>query len=216
MKCLLVDDHGLIRDALAMLISQRSPDTSLRFAATLAEAQAALLREPDIDLVLLDLQLPDSRGTATVKAIRFCSPSARVVVLSAEDHAGIAQDCTLAGATCFIPKRADFLALDTTLAAILQTHTSPNHPASDALSDIAEPVAPKTNSLGLTQRQIDVLSLMIEGQANKVIARKLNLSESTVKTHVQAIFERLGVKTRTQAVVAAAKRGWSLPHDSQS
>lgn len=205
MKCLLVDDHGLIRDALAMLILQRCPDVPLRFAASLTEAQNALRTEPDIDLVLLDLQLPDSRGVATVSAI--CrSTQARVVVLSAEEHAGIAQDCTQAGAAGFIPKRADFSALDAALAAILQTET--------ASTVVLAPDPTDDDMLGLTHRQVDVLRLLIEGKSNKLIARELDLSESTIKTHVQAIFERLGVKTRAQAVVAAAKRGWRLTTDA--
>jgi two-component system, NarL family, nitrate/nitrite response regulator NarL len=207
MKCLLVDDHGLIRDALAMLILQRCPDVPLRFAASLAEAQDALRAEPDIDWVLLDLQLPDSRGVATVSAICDCTHTARVVVLSAEEHAGIAQDCAQAGAVGFIPKRADFSALDAALAAILQPNLSPAPP-----SQAAEPA--EDDMLGLTHRQVDVLRLLIEGKSNKLIARALDLSESTIKTHVQAIFERLGVKTRAQAVVAAAKRGWRLTSDA--
>lgn len=207
MKCLLVDDHGLIRDALAMLILQRCPDVPLRFAASLAEAQDVLRTEPDIDWVLLDLQLPDSRGVATVSAICDCTQTARVVVLSAEEHAGIAQDCTQAGAVGFIPKRADFSALDAALAAILQPDLTPAPP-----SQAPEPT--EDDMLGLTHRQVDVLRLLIEGKSNKLIARALDLSESTIKTHVQAIFERLGVKTRAQAVVAAAKRGWRLTSDA--
>lgn len=207
MKCLLVDDHGLIRDALAMLISQRCPDVPLRFAASLAEAQDALRTEPDIDLVLLDLQLPDSRGVATVSAVRHCTHTAQVVVLSAEENASIAQDCTQAGAVGFIPKRADFSALDAALAAILQPDLAPALP-----SQAPEPT--EDDMLGLTHRQVDVLRLLIEGKSNKLIARALDLSESTIKTHVQAIFERLGVKTRAQAVVAAAKRGWRLTSDA--
>ncbi|ASM77699.1 hypothetical protein VITFI_CDS1921 [Vitreoscilla filiformis] len=206
MKCLLVDDHGLIRDALAMLISQRCPDVPLRFAASLAEAQDALRTEPDIDLVLLDLQLPDSRGVATVSAVCHCTHTAQVVVLSAEEHASIAQDCARAGAVGFIPKRADFSALDAALAAILQPDL--------ALAPSQAPEPAEDDMLGLTHRQVDVLRLLIEGKSNKLIARALDLSESTIKTHVQAIFERLGVKTRAQAVVAAAKRGWRLTSDA--
>ncbi len=207
MKCLLVDDHGLIRDALAMLILQRCPDVPLRFAASLAQAQEALRAEPDIDLVLLDLQLPDSHGVATVSAICRCTHTARVVVLSAEEHTGIAQACAQAGAADFIPKRADFSTLDAALASILraQSPTTAQPP----------PDAPDSDEmLGLTHRQVDVLRLLIEGKSNKLIARELDLSESTIKTHVQAIFERLGVKTRAQAVVAAAKRGWRLTTDA--
>ncbi|MDE2081394.1 MAG: response regulator transcription factor [Burkholderiales bacterium] len=209
MKCLLVDDHALVRDALALLIAVEHPGVDLRHAGRLREALAALQREPDVELVLLDLALPDSEGLATLAALRHAAPVARTVILSADDRPETVLAAIEAGAAGFIPKATESrqlrLALGTVLGGgvyvpattLAQQPPPANQPAS-------------AERLGLTPRQAEVLWMLIGGHSNKRIARSLALSPSTVKSHLEAIFERLQVNSRTQAVVAAARLGLRL------
>ena len=215
LKCLLVDDHVLIRDALSMLINMRHPQVKLSSAGRLGDALATLAADPEISLVLLDLQLPDSRGIDTLRQLREAAPDPRVIVLSADDSRDTVMSAIDAGAAGFIPKRADFAVLDNALRTILEGGVF--IPPGMQLGESPEAVRgthPNDPSLGLTTRQLDVFRLLIEGKSNKQIARVLALSESTVKTHLQAIFERLGISTRAQAVVVAAREGWQLPPPS--
>ena len=209
MKCLLVDDHALVRDALALLIALQHPDVDLRHAGRLREALSVLGAEPDVDLVLLDLDLPDSTGLATLQAIRDASPDVRTVVLSADDRPETVLAAIDAGAAGFIPKATESRQLREALATVLRGGV---HVPAVALAASPAPLGQpgSTEHLGLTLRQIDVLRMLVDGRSNKLIARELDLSPSTVKTHLEAIFQRLHVNSRTQAVVAAARLGLSL------
>lgn len=202
MKCLLVDDHALIRDALVLLIALDHPRVDLRHAASLAQACALLAAEPDIRLVLLDLALPDSQGLATLQRLRAAAPTVRVVVISADERPETVLSVLDAGAAGFIPKTTESNLMRSALATVITggVHVPlANSPAA------AEPM--EADRLGLTPRQVDVLRMLVDGRSNKSIARALDLSPSTVKTHLEAIFHRLQVSSRTQAVVAAARLG---------
>jgi DNA-binding NarL/FixJ family response regulator len=209
MKCLLVDDHALVRDALALLIALHHPEVDLRHAGRLREAGALLEAEPDIDLVLLDLALPDSAGLATLASVREAAPATRTVVLSGDDRPETVLAAIDAGAAGFIPKATESRLLREALATVLRggVYVPPLAPAASA----GAPQQPASaEQLGLTPRQIDVLRMLVDGRSNKLIARALALSPSTVKTHLEAIFQRLRVNSRTQAVVAAARLGLRL------
>lgn len=208
MKCLLVDDHAMFRDALSLLIAMQHPGVELRPASRLDEALAVLGSQDPPALVLLDLSLTDSAGLQTLLRVRDASPQSRVIVLSADDRPETVLAAIDAGAAGFIPKTADAGVLQHALAVVLAggVYVPPmtlllggGAPAAEAPRDAA--------SLGLSPRQVDVLRLLIAGHSNKVIARRLEISPSTVRTHVEALFERLGAHNRTQAVVAAARLG---------
>jgi len=209
MKCLLVDDHALVRDALALLIALHHPDVDLRHAGRLHEARAVLDDERDVDLVLLDLSLPDSGGLATLHTVRKLAPEARIVVLSADERPETVLAAIDTGAAGFIPKSTESRRLREALATVLNGGV---HIPAIALASAPAPDAQPASAqqLGLTPRQVDVLRMLVGGRSNKLIARALELSPSTVKTHLEAIFERLRVKSRTQAVVAAARLGLRL------
>jgi len=209
MKCLLVDDHALVRDALALLIALQHPDVDLRHAGRLGEARAVLEAEPDVDLVLLDLALPDSAGLDTLRALREAAPDARTVVLSADDRPETVLAAIDGGAAGFIPKATESRLLREALATVLRGGVYV--PAVALAANPAPQGQPaSTEHLGLTQRQIEVLRMLVDGRSNKLIARELDLAPSTVKTHLEAIFQRLRVNSRTQAVVAAARLGLRL------
>lgn len=204
MKALLIDDHTLFRDALGLLIGARFPELQLLAAGTLAGALATLAAHPDLRLVLLDLNLPDSQGLASIARLRGAAPLARLVVLSADDRPETVEQAIEQGACGFVPKTAHGDMLSQALRITLDggVYLPPGSTVS-VVPPAAAAVTPQ--ALGLSPRQADVLRLLIEGQANKQICRVLDLSESTVKTHLAAVFRRLDVNTRTQAVLAAAR-----------
>ncbi len=205
MKALLVDDHAMFREGVSLLISVRFPGVELLHAGTLAQARAQLARHTDLDVILLDLGLPDSSGLGALTRLREEAPEQRIVVLSADDTPATVHGAIEQGAAGFIPKTAEGKLLEEALRVVLdggvfvpRSVTGPPSPK------------PEVDALGLSPRQLEVLRLLIEGAPNKRICRELSLAESTVKTHMQEIFRRLDVNNRTQAVIAAAKMGLRL------
>jgi len=212
MKTLLVETHALYREGLVLLITQSFPELELLQAGDIAEALAQLERHPDLDLLLLDLELPDAEGTRGLLQIRERAPEVAVVVLAGDTPAGVALDAIEAGAAGFIPKTSPAGVMREALRRVLDGGVylpPPLHVPRTAAEDVGAEAAPATAGAlaGLTPRQRDVLGLLIEGKTNKLICRELELSESTVKTHLASIFRRLGATSRTQAVVAAARMG---------
>ncbi|MDP1535070.1 MAG: response regulator transcription factor [Rubrivivax sp.] len=204
MKALLIDDHTLFRDALGLLIGARFPALRLLQAGDLAGGLAELALHPDVRLILLDLNLPDSQSPASIERLREKVPLARLVVLSADDRAETVEHAIELGACGFVPKTARG---DTLMQALQVTLDGGDFLPPSALPTAAQPLPRQAASLGLSPRQTDVLRLLIEGLSNKLICRELVLSESTVKTHLAAVFRQLDVNTRTQAVLAAARLG---------
>jgi len=220
MKTLLVDDHTLFREGLAMLISHGFPDVRLHQAGDIAEALALLRDGGDFELVLLDLGLPDSAGMQGLQQVRDQAPGATVVVLSADETPETVLAAIDAGAAGFVPKTAKAGVMQAALRVVLaggvylppsvlghaRGEPTPVPKAAEVVADDPEATGPG----GLSPRQADVLRLLVAGKPNKLICRELDLAESTVKTHLAAIFRKLDVTSRTQAVVAAARLGLVL------
>lgn len=211
MKILLVDDHALFRDGVALLLRELDPAVQAVHAADVAAALAALDASADIDLILLDAILPGMQELQALELLRERHPDVPLVMLSSqEDQATVLRSIQL-GAMGFIPKSASselmFEALRTVLARGIYVPPL-------SLSDVAlsAPARPRTRpaELGLTPRQTQVLWLILEGKSMKSIARELGLSHNTAKTHVSAVLRALAVTTRTQAIVAANRIGLVL------
>jgi DNA-binding NarL/FixJ family response regulator len=215
MHTLLVDDHSLFREGLALLITQGFAGLTLRQAGDITEALSQLDRHPDLQLVLLDLTLPDAAGTSGLLRVRQRAPHVAVVVLSADATPDTVIAAIDAGAAGFIPKTARSGVMLEALRTVLGGGVYlPPAALLDRGADYsalpADPGPPSPELPGLTRRQLDVLRLLIEGKSNKLICRELELSESTVKTHLASVFRHLGASSRTQAVVAAARLGLRL------
>jgi len=207
MKLLIVDDHTLFRDGLALLMGLEFPQVELLQAGSLAQAQETLARHPDTRLVLLDLGLPDASGLDGLARLRSASDEVPCVVLSAEESPTVVLAALDAGAAGFIPKTTQS---DTMLAALRTILAGGVYLPPCVTGEAVVPALVREPLAGLSDRQMDVLRLLVEGKSNKLICRDLGLSESTVKTHLSAIFRRLGVSSRTQAVVTASRLGLRL------
>ncbi len=214
MRILLVDDHALFRDGVALLLRELDPAVQVWHAANVAEALASLDGGTDIDLILLDFILPGMHGLQALETMRERHPGVPIVMLSSqEDQVTVLRSIQL-GAMGFIPKSASssqmFEALRTVLA-----HGIYIPPLSLASIALPVPTQPHTSpaELGLTARQTQVLRLILEGKPMKLIARELGLSQNTAKTHVSAVLRALAVTTRTQAIVAASRMGLVLRDD---
>ena len=208
MNVLLIDDHALFRDALVLLFEHHLREFRLLEAESIGHAVEVAREHGDIALVLLDLGLPDSQGMASLAALRAALPEPTVVVLSADARRETIVAAIDAGAAGFVPKTARGTVLADALRTVLDGGV---YLPAEALAP-AEAGTPDAAVIdALSPRQVQVLQLLLQGKSNKLICRALDLSESTVKTHLIAVFRRLEVNNRTQAVLAAARMGLRLP-----
>jgi DNA-binding NarL/FixJ family response regulator len=159
----------------------------------------------DVDLILLDLSMPGVRGFSGLMYLRAQYPSVPVVVVSANDDPSVIRRCMDFGASGFIPKTLDIDGMRKAIASVLKGGVwTPPDIDLDAGTD-AETAELMGRLATLTPQQVRVLMMLSEGLLNKQIAYELSVSEATVKAHVSAILQKLGVESRTQAVIAAAK-----------
>ena len=203
MTCVLIaDDHPLFRTALRQAVSESVEGCELREAADLPAVLATLAAEPDIDLVLLDLNMPGSQGLSGLAALRGQHPGVAVLVVSAHDEARTVRRVLDHGAAGFIAKSASPAEIGEAVRTVLACGTW--LPPSLEQAVAALPADPADTDLAarlarLTEQQYRVLTLLGEGLLNKQIADRLSIQERTVKAHVTAIFEKLSVRNRTQA-----------------
>lgn len=212
MILLLVDDHALFREGLKFLLRGLDDELVIDEAESCAAATARQ-GQFSYDLILLDLNLPGVGGLEALAAMRAAYPQTPVVVLSGEDDPRTIRATIEQGAMGFVPKSSTPEILIQALKLILARGV---YLPVSALDGEAVPVphAARESSAavlaGLSARQLEVLRCVIQGQPNKLIARNLALSESTVKAHLSAVFRALGAHNRTEAVYAAAKLGLKL------
>ena len=205
MKLIVVDDHPLILEALERYLASAEPHWTLVTAATRDDALRELAMHPDCDAVLLDLALPGTRGLAFLVELRHDRPRLPIVVLSATHDRATIDGALAAGARGFVAKRADAAEV----VAAVKLALRGGRPVANASDPRSRPAGtwPIGFPINFTQRQSDVLRLLVQGKPNKLICRDLALSEGTVKVHVSAILKALNVHTRTQAIVELARRG---------
>jgi len=204
-RLLIADDHPLYRGALREAVTGLFERIDIAEAGTFNEVTELLERGSEVDLVLLDLTMPGVRGFSGLMYLRAQYPSVPVIVVSANDDPAAIRRCMEFGASGFIPKTLGVEVMRDAISRILSggVWTPPDVDLS-AGSD-AETAALMTRMTTLTPQQVRVLMMLSEGLLNKQIAYQLGVSEATVKAHVSAILQKLGVESRTQAVIAAAK-----------
>lgn len=211
MKILSIEDHELIREGLQLMLMELAEDVEVLSAANYQQAEAFVAQSPDLDLVLLDISLPDIDGFIALEKLTEKLPNTPIVMLSAsESHSDIKR--ALNGlAQGYIPKsyhgKLMLSAIRVVLAGgtyipptLLQAQNTDQQTRHSQLS-------PRRTKRALTKRQQDVLSLLIKGKSNKVISRDLNMAVNTVGIHISAIFKVLNVNNRTEAAFKASQLG---------
>lgn len=212
MNVLIVDDHPLFREGVGLLLVQTDASIQPHYASTIGEALTFILARSDIDLILLDLGLPDGGGVTGLQRVRRACETVPVVILSAANDPRLILDCLDQGAMGFLTKSSP----TTVFRAALQLIALGNvYVPPEALSAISSGIQSSTSCTEATpmfsSREAAVLNALLEGQPNKVIARRLGITEQTVKFHVSNILKSLKVQNRTQAVIAAARMGLRIP-----
>jgi DNA-binding NarL/FixJ family response regulator len=204
-RLVIADDHPLFRGALREAISGLLEKVDIAEAGTFEQMAELLERGGDVDLVLLDLTMPGVRGFSGLMYMRAQYPSVPVIVVSANDDPAAIRRCMEFGASGFIPKTLGVDAMRAAISRILSggVWTPPDVDLSAGSNTEAASLMARMATL--TPQQVRVLMMLSEGLLNKQIAYQLGVSEATVKAHVSAILQKLGVESRTQAVIAAAK-----------
>jgi DNA-binding NarL/FixJ family response regulator len=204
-RIIIADDHPLVRGALRQAVASAVPGSAIVECGDLDELTKELEQNHDADLVLLDLAMPGVRGFSGLMYLRAQHPGVPVVVVSGNEDRTVMRRCIDFGASGFIPKTTEMDAMRTAIRNVLDggTWTPPDvdlsTPADRDTADIVRRLS------SLTPQQVRVLMMLSEGLLNKQIAYELSVSEATVKAHVSAILQKLGVESRTQAVIAASK-----------
>ena len=202
-RILIVDDHSVVREGLRIFLGRDSELEIVDEAADGAEAiEKARRLRPDV--VLMDLLIPVIDGISATSIIRRESPETRVIALTSVLDSALVTGSIRAGAVGYLLKDAEANELRTVIKAVAagQVQLSPQV-SSYLLRELQEPVKPTT----LTDREAQVLSLLAQGKSNKEIASYLQIAEDTVKSHIRHILTKLGVQSRTQAVILAIRQG---------
>lgn len=215
MKVLLVEDHELFRDGVTLILEALDDDIEILWRGTTAGVHELIEQGEQLDLVLLDYNLPDGNGLDCLQFVLSHNPETPAILLSAEQDSNLIQSALAAGAKGFITKTSSskvmLSAIQLVLSGGLYVPPEMLNPSSQTPAAASRPTTSST-PLGvntssrqhqLTGRQKEVLIEMVKGLSNKEIARELNMSPSTVKVHVAAILRELEVKNRTQAVTYA-------------
>jgi DNA-binding NarL/FixJ family response regulator len=205
-KILVADDHPLIREAFRHLLAELEPGVTVLEAGDCDGTCRLIEQNHDLDLVLLDLRLPGAVGLTTLEKMRATHPALPVVVVSAVEDPGTVRGVLARGAMGFIPKSSSHDVMQNALRLVL---AGGRYLPPEILSrpDGAAALPSSLDEMHLTDRQREVLALMIQGKSNKLICRELSLAEATVKIHVTAILRALKVASRAQAIVAVNQLG---------
>jgi DNA-binding NarL/FixJ family response regulator len=204
-RLVIADDHPLFRGALREAVVGLLPRVDVAEAGTFDELVELLERGGEVDLVLLDLTMPGARGFSGLMYMRAQFPGVPVIVVSANDDPAAIRRCMEFGASGFIPKTLGVGSMRGAISRILSGGVWTPPDVDLAAGSDAEAAELMARMATLTPQQVRVLMMLSEGLLNKQIAYQLGVSEATVKAHVSAILQKLGVESRTQAVIAAAK-----------
>ena len=198
-RVLIADDHAVVREGLVAILNRQDDLIVVGEAANGREALEQW-RKHQPDITLMDLRMPEMSGVAAIDAIRAEDDQALIIVLTTYDSDEDVYRAMRAGAKAYVLKDAHREELLDCIRCVCrgQMFVSP---------EVAAKLASRISEEELTNRELEILTLLAEGKSNKLIARELNISEGTVKTHVKSILEKLDATSRTEAVAVAARRG---------
>lgn len=209
MKLLIVDDHPVLRDGLTALLQHANPGTTVLQARNASEGLSLADGCADLDVILLDLEMPGMKGLEALSEFGRKRPDVPVIVLSSSEDARDVRQSLASGALGYVPKSASQQVLLSAIRLVLNgdVYVPPLILDDGSLSAARIQGGKNERASLLTQRQVEILRLLSEGMPNKTIAATLNLSVKTVKVHITTIFKALNVINRTQAAVAGRKAG---------
>lgn len=208
MRVLIVDDHPLYREGLKALLSGLDPDVETVDAADVAEAEGLAGAAPGFDLILLDMNLPGLNRLAALQRMKAAFEAACLVVVSAEEDPALILQAIDAGAAGYIPKNTDVAVTIRALQLVLAHGIFvPAHALRSMGGPCGSPAPAPERLPEFSERQRAVLRGLLQGKPNKVIARELDVAEGTVKAHLWAVYQLLGVSTRTQAMCRVHELG---------
>lgn len=218
MHIVLADDHKLVVDALKMYLTKLRPELEVTQAGNFEEALKQVSESTDLDLVILDMNMPGMNGLEGLRVMRARYPDVPIVMMSGVANSEQVREALDCGAVGFIPKALSgsvmLGALELVLSGGTYVPTMALYAGSagkSAGTDIAEQQFDADNPLtSLTRRQREVLSLLIQGHSNKKIARQCGVTPNTAAFHVKGVMRKLGASNRTEAVTAAIRHGWEL------
>lgn len=205
-KVVIADDHPLFRAALKQAIRKISTNAKIMEVSSLGEASSILAAEDNINLLLLDIHMSDSDGFAGLIMYKQAYPLTPIVIVSASEEPEIIQNAIEFGASGFIPKSADLSIIREAINTVFEGQSWwPHDVGLNQLGTHNSSAFSESSKLfsTLTPTQSKVFMAIAEGLLNKQIAFKMDISESTIKTHITAIFKKLNISSRTQAVIFA-------------
>ena len=204
MKILIADDHALFRDELSSRLEKINPDVVLMQASSFSQALKILEKEVDLDMIIVDLDMPDMQWEEGIKILKQKSDEINIVVISASEDMRQIRKILQSGIKGYIPKRLESQTMHNALKLIVEGGIYIPPALVENNSEFSNN---NRRSKTLTNRQSQVLDLIAEGKSNKQIAYEMQVSEATVKLHINALLRTLGVTNRTQAVITAQKLG---------
>jgi two-component system, NarL family, response regulator DevR len=207
-RILIVDDHEMVREGLISML-RPEPDFEVVGQTGSGAAVAELVERSRPDVVLLDARLPDVSGVEVCRRLRRSHPGVPVVILTTYTDSGLVQECLQAGARGYVVKDVERFGLKESIRAVHrgQAVLAPQV-AGQVIERMRRPQQAEERLPALNTSQVAILRLISRGYSNREIAAEVHLSENTVKTHIQEIFRKLGVRNRVEAAIVAGKSGW--------
>jgi len=210
MKILIADDHALFRDGLSLHLERLEPQAVIFQAGSFSQVMKIINDEKKLDLIIIDLDMPDMNWETALQEIMNKRGNARVAIISATEDTRSIRKAMEKGISGYIPKRADTKVLTGALKLIMDggTYLPPSILDNGNINGVnMSSVSRSRNGKTLTNRQSQVLELVAQGMSNKQIAYEIGVSEATVKLHINALLRAVGATNRTQAVITAQKMG---------
>jgi len=205
---MVVDDHEMVREGL-MAMLQSEPDFDVVGQTGRGAEAIDLVEATRADVVLLDARLPDVSGVEVCRRLTHAHPEVAVVILTTYTDPDLVQECIQAGARGYVVKDVERFSLKESIRAVYrgQSVLAPQV-AGQVIERARTRQTAGSRRAALSASQVSILRLISRGHSNREIAAEVHLSENTVKTHVQEIFRKLGVRNRVEAAILAGKSGW--------
>lgn len=205
-RIIVADDHPMVQAALRSALATAIPDTELIACHTIDAVLRSIALDPaGIDLVLLDLNMPDARGFSGLFLLQAQYPTIPVAIISAQESATTMRRAIAYGASGFLPKSLELAVMAKAVVSILAGHVWAPPEAEAFERDMSDDAETAKRFASLSAQQVRILMLIVDGKLNKQIAATLSIAEQTVKIHTSTIFKKLGVSNRTQAAVLVQK-----------